>query len=78
MPYVDKEQLKHITRTYETYNDVLARQVAAQRLDELEASIIADRQSRGYQPVRDGDGHVIRWVPTIVEARDIQRMQGGR
>lgn len=78
MPWIDKGTAKWAADRLEQYRDEQARQDAAQRLDELEASIIADRQRRGYQPVTDGDGRVVRWVPTRIEARDIERMQGGR
>jgi pyruvate/oxaloacetate carboxyltransferase len=67
---------KRVAGHLRRYRDVLARQQAEQRLDEMEASIIADRQSRGYQPVVTDTGQVIRWVPTRVDTRNAPHLKG--
>ena len=62
MPWIDKESLRKISATQQRYADVLARQLAAQRLDEVEARIAATQQARGYRPMTDDSGRVLRWV----------------
>ncbi len=62
MPWIDKESLRKISATQQRYSDSLARQLAAQRLDEVEGRIAATQQARGYRPMTDDTGRVIRWV----------------
>ncbi len=62
MPWIDKESLRKISATQQRYADVLARQLAAQRLDEVAARIASTQQARGYRPMTDDNGRVIRWV----------------
>jgi hypothetical protein len=46
------------------YADALARQAAAQRLDQLDRHIQSERQRRGMEPVTTDTGKVIAWVHT--------------
>jgi len=62
MPWIDKESLRKISATQERYRDVLARQVAEIRLDEVEGRIASTQRARGYRPMTDDTGRVIRWV----------------
>ncbi len=62
MPSINIGLLRSLARTQEKYHDVLTRQLAAQRLDEVEARIAATQQARGYRPMTDDSGRIIRWV----------------
>jgi hypothetical protein len=64
MPHIDNETARKVRGQLQRYNDVLARQIATQRLDELEAQLVEERQRRGLQPVTNDDGSVITWVRT--------------
>ncbi len=72
MPSINIGLLRSLARTQEKYADVLARQLAVQRLDELDAALDRERQRRGLQPITNDDGTVIRWVHTR------QQTPGGR
>jgi phenylalanine-4-hydroxylase len=72
MPNIDRELWRRLIARQEKYNDVLARQQAERRLDELEAALDRERQRRGLQPVTNDDGTIIRWVHTR------QQTPGGR
>jgi Zn-dependent protease with chaperone function len=62
MPSINIGLLRSLARTQEKYADVLARQIAERRLDEVEARIASTQQARGYRPMTDDTGRVIRWV----------------
>ncbi len=62
MPSINIGLLRSLARTQEKYADVLARQIAEIRLDEVEARIAATQHTRGYRPMTADDGRVIRWV----------------
>ncbi len=64
MPWIDKESLRKISATQERYRDVLARQQAAIRLDELEQYLQSERERRGLKPVVTDTGVTIAWVRT--------------
>ena len=62
MPNIDAGLLRRLAARQEKYRDVLARQIAEQRLDEVEQRIASTQQARGYRPMTDDTGRVIRWV----------------
>ena len=64
MPSINIGLLRSLARTQEKYADVLARQIAEQRLDEVEAHVQHERERRGLQPVVTDTGKVIAWVRT--------------
>ncbi len=64
MPNIDRELWLRLIARQEKYNDVLARQQAERRLDELETALQHERQRRGLQPVTTDTGKVIAWVRT--------------
>ena len=64
MPNIDLATLRRVAAMQRRYADVLARQIAEQRLDEVEARIDAERQRRGLAPVTNDSGKVIGWTRT--------------
>ena len=62
MPSINIGLLRSLGRTQEKYRDVLARQIAEIRLDEVEQRIASTQQARGYRPMTDDTDRVIRWV----------------
>ncbi len=62
MPNIDAATVRKLVAMQRRYADRLARQVAEQRLDEVEARIAATQQARGYRPMTDDTGRVLRWV----------------
>jgi hypothetical protein len=68
MPNIDRELWRRLTARQEKYRDVLARQQAERRLDELETVLDHERQRRGLQPVTTDTGKVIAWVRTQAPA----------
>jgi len=55
---------KRVAKQLRRYRDVLARQLAERRLDELETAVLHERERRGLQPVTTDTGKVIAWVHT--------------
>ncbi len=72
MPSIDTATLRRLAAMQRRYADALARALAAQRLDEVEAHIQNERERRGMQPVTTDTGKIIRWVHTR------QQTPGGR
>ena len=72
MPNIDRGLWRRLIARQGKYNDVLARQQAERRLDELETALLHERQKRGMQPITNDDGTIIRWVHTR------QQTPGGR
>ncbi len=64
MPNIDRGLWRRLIARQEKYNDVLARQVAERRLDELETALDHERQKRGMQPITCDNGTVLGWVRT--------------
>jgi len=64
MPNIDRELWRRLIARQEKYRDVLARQQAERRLDELETALDRERQRRGLQPITTDSGKVIAWVRT--------------
>ncbi len=64
MPSIDTRTLRMLTSAQRRYNDSLARQQAAIRLDEVETYLQHERQKRGLEPVTCDNGKVIAWVRT--------------
>ncbi len=64
MPSIDTATLRRLAAMQRRYADALARQVAAQRLDQLDRHIQSERQRRGMEPVTTDTGKVIAWVHT--------------
>jgi hypothetical protein len=62
MPNIDEAILRRVIATQRRYRDVLARQQAEIRLDEVETRIASTQQARGYRPMTDDSGRVLRWV----------------
>ncbi len=72
MPSIDTRTVQRLIRSQRRYADVLARQLAERRLDEVEAHVHDERQRRGMEPVTTDTGKVIAWVHTR------QQTPGGR
>ncbi len=70
MPNIDRELWLRLIARQEKYNDVLARQLAERRLDELDAALQHERQRRGLQPVTTDTGKVIAWVRTRQQPKE--------
>ena len=68
MPWIDKESLRKISATQDRYRDVLARQQAERRLNELETALEHERQRRGLKPITTDTGEVLGWVRTRPQA----------
>lgn len=56
----DNTYLQRLTRL----NDYMARDLAEQKLAEIEERVKAERERRGLQPVTTDTGQVIAWVRT--------------
>jgi len=64
MPNIDAGLLRRLATTQRRYRDVLARQIAEQRLDEVERRVQHERERRGMEPITTDTGAVIGWVRT--------------
>ncbi len=64
MPNIDAATVRRLVAMQRRYADSLARQMAVQRLDEVERRVESERQRRGMQPVVTDTGKVIAWVHT--------------
>jgi hypothetical protein len=68
MPNIDRGLWRRLIATQEKYNDVLARQLAERRLDELDAALDRERQRRGLQPIVTDTGVTLGWVRTLPQS----------
>ena len=64
MPNVDAATVRKLVAMQRRYADRLARQVAEQRLSDLDQYVLHERQRRGMEPVVTDTGKVIAWVHT--------------
>ncbi len=64
MPSINIGLLRSLARTQEKYNDVLARQLAERRLNELETALEHERERRGMKPIMSDTGAILGWVRT--------------
>jgi hypothetical protein len=64
MPNVDAATVRKLVAMQRRYADRLARQVAEQRLTDLETAVQHERQRRGMEPITTDTGKVIAWVRT--------------
>ncbi len=64
MPSIDRETLQKLTTAQRRYSDTLARQVAEQRLNDLDAHVLHERERRGMKPIMSDTGAILGWVRT--------------
>ena len=62
--YLNREESKRYARRLKAYDDYMARDLAARKLDEIEARLVEERQRRCMAPVTTDTGAVIGWVRT--------------
>ncbi len=64
MPNVDTATLRRLAAMQRRYGDRLARQLAEQRLNELDAALQHERERRGMAPIMSDTGAILGWVRT--------------
>ncbi len=64
MPSIDLATLRRVAAMQRRYSDVLARQAALARLDEVERRVQQERERRGMEPITSDTGAILGWVRT--------------